>query len=441
LTIRDVLLHQQKEMERVLDGPGIRRDMTLSGAGDGIRIRIITGPRRSGKTFLALRHLARFGREFGYIDLADERLSGLADPDTILAAIDSVYGKQTTLLIDGISHLPDWESFVDRLAGREYDLVLTDNTRLPLKSGPATHLTGRCSRALLFPLSFREYLGMVPEQNPQQKLAALHEYAESGGFSEPRAKKIPGRDYCASLFATVLYHDIVRKNNIRSVQALDDLARYLLTCVATEYSYQSLARAMRNTTAMTVSSYLRYLEDAFLFFSISRFSGRERQQVPANKKIYCTDNGFVTAKLSGAGSPEHRGKLYENLVAIELWKWQEQGGGSVSYWRNAQKEQVDFVIESGGTVTALIQVSADVAEKARSRKVRALLKASRDLGCENLLLLSEQEEKIEKAEWFGIKGTVRYVPLGKWLENPEHGCSKKAPDGPGQVNNPPHKSG
>jgi uncharacterized protein len=429
LTIRDVLLLQQKDMERVLDGPCIRRDMTMSGADGGARIRIITGPRRSGKTFFALRHLARFDREFGYIDLGDERLSGLADPDTILAAIDSVYRKQTQLLIDGISHLPDWQKFVDRLADQEYDLVLTDNTRLPLRAGSATQLSAHCIRTMLFPLSFREYLGLVPEErSPQAKLVALHEFAESGGFPEPVAKKIPARDYCGSLFASVLYRDIVRRYNIRSVQALDDLARYLLASTATEYSYQSLARATRNTTAMTVRTYLGYLEDASLFFSIPRFTVREREQVPANKKIYCTDTGFVTAKGSGSGSPEHRGRLYENLVAIELRKWQERCGGSVSYWRNAQKEIVDFVVGSGGKITTLIQLCADPAEKSRSHRVRALLKASRDLQCDNLLLLSEQEEKTEEAEWFGIKGTVRYIPVWKWLENPETGISGNAAD-------------
>lgn len=429
MTIRDVLLLQQKEIERVLDGPCIRRDIPMSGADGGARIRIITGPRRSGKTFFALRHLARFGREFGYIDLADERLSGLTDPDTILAAIDSVYGKQTQLLIDGISHLPDWEKFVDRLAGQEYDLVLTDNTRLQLSAGSATQLFAPSHRTTLFPLSFREYLGLVPgERSPQQKLAALHEYAESGGFMEPLAKKIPARDYCASLFASVLYRDIVLRYNIRSVQVLDELALHQLASTATEYSYQLLARATRNTTAMTVRTYLGYLEDAFLFFSIPRFTVREREQVPANKKIYCTDTGFVTAKGSGAGSHENRGRLYENLVAIELRKWQEQGGGSVWYWRNAQKEQVDFVMGTAGKVIALIQVCADPAEKARSRKVRALLKASRDLACNNLLLLTETVEKTEEAEWFGIKGTVWHLPLWKWLENPETGYSGKAAD-------------
>jgi predicted AAA+ superfamily ATPase len=193
---------------------------------------------------------------------------------------------------------------------------------------------------------------------------------------------------------------------------------YLLSNVASEYSYGSLARVTRSKSPMTVRKYLGYLEEAFLFFPLSRFSFRVREQVAANKKIYCTDTGFVAAKafrISGS-----RGRLYENIVAIELWKMQQQGGVSVFYWKNAQQEEVDFVVRQENRVTALIQVCADLQdERTRSREIRALLKASRELRCDNLLILSEQEEKTEVTGWFGMKGSIRYVPLWKWLEKPE----------------------
>lgn len=418
--IRDVLLLQQKDVERVLAETCVRRTTTIIRAENPGKITLLTGPRRSGKTFTAIRHLSRTGSgEFGYIDLGDERLSGLADPDTILAAIDSVYGKQKTLLLDGIANLPAWEAFVDRLAREEYDLVITDSSQALLTSGPATGLTGRYLRTIIFPFSFCEYLALVPqERNPQAKLAALHEYAESGGFSEPLIKKIPGREYCRALFDSIVYKDIIRRYPVHAVQVMADLALYLLASIATEYSYQSLARAMRSGSTTTIIRYLGILEESFLFFSIPRFSKKVPEQFAANRKIYCTDNGFVTAR--GLRAPECRGRLYENLVAIELRKRQLQGSGSVGYWKTAQGEDLDFVVLEEGMVTSLIQVCAGLADgKAGSRKVRALLKASRDLSCDNLLILSEEEEKTEEAEWFGIKGTIRYVPLWKWLENPQ----------------------
>jgi predicted AAA+ superfamily ATPase len=389
----------------------------MVGAGSSL-IKVIVGPRRAGKSFFAIHHLSR-NRKFGYVNFDDERLSDLPDNDEILAAVNSVYGNPEALLLDEIQNLPKWELFVNRLARQGYDLVITGSNSHLLSSELATHLTGRYLQTTIMPFSFREYLSLQPhELTAQEKASALYTYAQGGGFPEPLVKKFPGREYLATLFDSIVYKDIVKRYRIRSVQGIEDLAMYLLSNVASEYSYGSLARVTRSKSPMTVRKYLGYLEEAFLFFPLSRFSFRVREQVAANKKIYCTDTGFVAAKafrISGS-----RGRLYENIVAIELWKMQQQGGVSVFYWKNAQQEEVDFVVRQENRVTALIQVCADLQdERTRSREIRALLKASRELRCDNLLILSEQEEKTEVTGWFGMKGSIRYVPLWKWLEKPE----------------------
>lgn len=84
---------------------------------------------------------------------------------------------------------------------------------------------------------------------------------------------------------------------------------------------------------------------------------------------------------------------------------------------------MDFVVQQELRVTAFIRVCADLQdEKTRSREIRALLKASRELLGNNLLILSEREEKTEASEWFGMNGTIRYVPLWKGLEHPDIGA-------------------
>jgi predicted AAA+ superfamily ATPase len=142
-----------------------------------------------------------------------------------------------------------------------------------------------------------------------------------------------------------------------------------------------------------------------------------REQAAANKKIYCMDTGFVTAKAFRFS--ENRGKLLENLVAVELYRLQHTDGAEIFYWKNTQAEEVDFVVKQGSRITALIQVCADLhEEKTRSREIRALLKAGRELNCDTLLLLSEKEEGREEAEWFGMRGEIRFIPLWKWLSAP-----------------------
>ncbi len=423
MTVRDIILVQERELRRTLGEPYIERDTTIAGA-DTSLIKVVIGPRRAGKSFFAMHHLSR-SRQFGYVNFDDERLADLTDYDEILVAVDSVYRNPKALLLDEIQNLPKWEIFVNRLARQGYDLIITGSNSHLLSSELATHLTGRYLQTTILPFSFREYLSLSPhERTTQEKKSALYQYAQEGGFPEPLVKKFPARDYLVTLFDSIVYKDIVKRFHIRSVQGIEDLAMYLLSNVASEYSYTSLARVSRSKSPMTVRKYLGYLEEAFLFFSVPRFSFKVREQVAANKKIYCTDTGFVTAKAFRVS--ENRGKMYENLVAIELWRMQQQNEVSVWYWKNAQQEEVDFVVQQDNRITALIQICADLQdERTQSREIRALLKASRELRCDNLLILSEQEEKSEEAEWFGMKGTIRYMPLWKWLERSDTGNANR----------------
>jgi predicted AAA+ superfamily ATPase len=427
LAVRDILLVQQRDLQRMLSETYIERETTIAGPSGTSLIRVIVGPRRAGKSFFAIHHLDG-SQNFGYVNFDDERLCELTDYDEIVAAIDSVYDKPKALLFDEVQNLPKWELFVNRLARQGYSLTITGSNSHLLSTELATHLTGRYLQTAILPFSFAEYLRLSPhELTTQEKAAALADYAKSGGYPEPLVKKIPGRDYIATLFDSIVYKDIVKRFHIRSVQGIENLCLYLLSNAASEYSFGALAKITGSRSPVTVRKYLGYLEEAFLFFSVPRFSFKVREQVAANKKIYCTDTGFIDAKAFRIS--ENRGKLFENLVAIALWKQQIAGGTSVYYWKNPQQEEVDFVVKQGTRITALIQVCADLQdEKTRSHEIRALLKASRELGCENLLLLSEREDKTQDAEWFGMKGKIRYLPLWRWLESMSAGNSLTGSD-------------
>ena len=80
---------------------------------------------------------------------------------------------------------------------------------------------------------------------------------------------------------------------------------------------------------------------------------------------------------------------------------------------------MDFVLKRGPTVFQLIQVCANVDdERTKEREIRALLKASQELRCKDLLVLTENAEREERATWYGLEGTVRFLPLWKWLAGP-----------------------
>ncbi len=412
--LKDVLLTQKREWERRLTERYIAREVGPAFARAGDLVRVVVGPRRAGKSFFALHALGATG-VCGYANFDDERLVGLADYDDLLNALDAVYDRPAMLLLDEVQNLERWELFVNRLQRQGRRLLVTGSNSHLLSSELATHLTGRHLLVPLLPFSFAEYLRSAagPLTASEQK-ARLETYVREGGFPEPLLKAVDRGEYLRTLVQAVLFKDIVRRHRIRAVQGIEDLARYLFSNVAKEYSYQALARVTRCRSANTVEKYVRYLEEAFLFFSIRRFSFKVREQAAYNKKIYSVDNGLAVAL--GFRFSADSGRLYENAAAIALWKQVLNRAAEVFYWRGAQNEEVDFVVKQGPRIKALIQVCQTVDDpKILARETRALLKAGHELKCPDLLLLAGDQEKTETAEWFGLKGRIRHVPLWKWL--------------------------
>ena len=179
-------------------------------------------------------------------------------------------------------------------------------------------------------------------------------------------------------------------------------------------SFLRCTSVTRCKSVHTVAKYIGYLEEAFLFFSLSRFSFKAREQVAANRKIYCIDNGMITAR--GVLFSADTGRLVENLVAVALRKRALDGACELFFWKDAQQREVDFVIKEGRSVTQLIQVCWDLtAASTREREIRALLRAGDDLSCDRLLLLTADTDSEEEVEWYGRKGRIRLLPVWRWL--------------------------
>ncbi len=412
--IRDVLLEQKRELELRLAEPYVEREFPQGSLQDTDLITVIIGPRRAGKSFFATRLVAGIG-DYGYVNFDDERLAEVSDFDVILQALDDLYGRPKHLLLDEIQNKARWELMANRLQRQGRRLYLTGSNSNMLSTELATHLTGRHRLILVFPFSFRETLRLEKQELTEiEQQSRLERYMRRGGFPEPWVKNLEQTEYLRTLINSVLYKDIVKRFRIRALQGLEDLAYYLFSNVGKEVSYQTLARVTRCRSVHTVEKYLRYMEEAFLFFTIRRFSLKVREQAAANKKIYCVDNGMATS-LGFRFSPD-AGRLLENLVAVILRKKEVNNLAQVFFWRNPQNEEVDFVVREGLKVTGLIQVCKDLSDpKTRNREIRALLKASSELKCRNLLVLTESTEGKETAEWFGIRGSIRFLPVYSWL--------------------------
>lgn len=407
------MLIQKRELEAKLKERYVERDVNLKKI-DNDMIKVIIGPRRAGKSFFAVHLLSKLG-SFGYANFDDEKLVEVKDYDEIVNTINTLYNNPKYLLFDEIQNLEKWELLVNRLQRQGYNLVITGSNSKLLNRELATHLTGRHLLINIFPFSFRESLKLedkeLTKNETREKLSC---YLTYGGYPEPLVKKLDYKDYLSTLFSSVIYKDIVKRFRIRSAQAIEDLAVYLISNIAKEFSYNTLSKVTKCKSVHTVEKYLNYLEEAFTFFELCKFSFKVKEQTISNKKIYCIDNGFVYAKAFRFSSDV--GKLYENIVAIELKKQEMNGVANVYYWKSKQQDEVDFIVKRGTKIEQLVQVCYSMDDiKTKEREVRALINASKELKCKNLLVITEDYEAEEWTEWFGTRRKVRFVPLWKWL--------------------------
>ncbi|MBI2448740.1 ATP-binding protein [Candidatus Pacearchaeota archaeon] len=411
--IKDILLLQKRELESRLRENYVERETELK-LNNNI-IKVIVGPRRAGKSFFAIHFLNKRG-EFGYVNFDDEKLIDIKNYDELIEAMNSVYNNPKFVLFDEIQNLSKWELFVNRLQRQGFNLIITGSNSKMLSKELATHLTGRHFPIHISPFSFKEYIRLEKKELTTAEIKEkFSKYLIYGGYPEPLVKSLDIKEYLSILFDSIIFKDIIKRYRIRNPKEIEDMAFYLMSNIANEYSYHSLTKTSNVKSSHTVEKYLGYLEETFILFSLNRFSYKVREQLSSNKKIYCIDNGFIYSKAFTL-SPDY-GKLYENLVAIELKKKEMFGKLHVYFWKNQQQEEVDFVIKERAKVKQLIQVCFNIKNReTKKREVRALLKASRELKCNNLLIITEDYEAEVEEEWFGIKEKIKFISLWKWLK-------------------------
>ncbi len=417
--MRQIIKRQKQEKELVTSSDFISRDMAekIDTYLKKDLIKVVTGVRRCGKSIFSFMVLQE--ADFGYINFDEKELTTLENYDELLRYIREFYGNVEYLLLDEVQNLANWELWVNSLHRRGYNLLITGSNAKLLSSELATHLTGRHISVELFPFSFREYLRAVDfnvktDYNEEERgmvLNHLTKYIEVGGFPEVVVK---GYDYTylQTLFDSIILKDVVQRYKVRYADELYNLARFLMSSYSNEVSYTKLKNTLNLGSVHTVQNYVKYLEDTYLVFHLDRFSFKQREQVKSPKKMYVLDNGMINALAFGFS--KNIGNLMENTVAVELIR-RKSGSSSrmeVYYWKDQQQREVDFVVKEGLDISYLIQVCYNVDDpKTKEREVKSLVRAADELDCNDLLVITWDEEGEE--EFKGCR--IRFVPLWKWL--------------------------
>lgn len=423
-TIQAILRDQREDIQRICNEKTIieRKDLTTwKKTIDSNLIKVVTGVRRSGKSVFSFQLLHK--RTYAYVNFDDERLIGLkaSDLNTVLEACYQQLGEFTYIFLDEIQNVEGWELFVNRLNRQGFNVLITGSNAKLLSKELATHLTGRYLSMELFPFSFKEFL--TYEQFPitikeiystREKsllIKKLQEYMLYGGFPEALKKKDLTKNYLTTLYSTILTKDVISRYKIQYVTTLREISNYLLANFSKYITYNSIKKNFNLKSSHTSKKYVSYLQEPYLFFLLDKFSFKYKEVIASAKKVYSIDTGMINA-ISFETS-DNFGRLLENVVAIELLRKKTTNlMMELYYWKDYQQREVDFILKQGPEIQQLIQVTAASEPLTTDkREYTALLKASEELRCKNLLMITWDYEATETREG----KEIQFIPLWKWL--------------------------
>ncbi len=399
--MKTTILNQRAERDELMSRPYQQRH-TKYHTGELLQnplIKLITGPRRVGKSVFAL--LLLQGRNFAYLNFDDNQLLEKWDEELVLSLLNDVYPDYDFLLLDEIQNLPDWDLWVSKLYRRGKNLIITGSNAKMLSGEMATVLTGRYLQIEMLPFSLKETMSwrnINPQQEEQtaQARALTDDYMRNGGYPETISTRNITKSYLSTLFDSILLKDVAKRHNIRNTTDLYNLATYLLSNFCNPISANELAEALGMSSVTTTQKFCNYLNEPYLFFYLPRFNNKLKLMKKAPSKVYVIDNGFVQSTAFNLSN--NLGRLLENQIFIELLRRGYIPGNTLFYYRSRNDKEIDFVTRQGTKVEQLIQVCYDMtSEKTRNRELNALVECAEELHCNHLIVITDNEQ--EEIEW------------------------------------------
>ena len=377
---------------------------------------VFTGIRRAGKTWFLFQIIHQYfsstPQQVLYINFEDERFIDfkVTDFDKLMDAFSELHPNvRPVLFLDEIQNIEGWQKFCRRMADQKYQVFVTGSNAKMLSSDIASSLGGRFLTMEIRPLSFVEFIrfkGISYTKNDLHGHKAnliknlFAEFYHYGGF--PEILKFENKkEYLHTIYTTVLYNDIVLRNNIRDIHGLRLLVKKIAESSKDEISYNRLKNLLVETGAKvgtsTVISWIDSLKNAFIISEIKniqyKFTDRE-----VKKKYYFTDNGLLLAL-----GEQSEAKYFETLVFNtlrylfdELW-----------FFKTGNAE-VDFLVPK----KALFQACFDFkSQKTREREIKSLVKAADFLSVDTLIILTynHEEEIIIKSHKISILPLWKYI--------------------------------
>lgn len=323
-------------------------------------VEVVSGVRRCGKSTFLKQIMLQYA-EFAYFNFEDSRIFGFEVSD--FQKLDEVIGSgKMAYFFDEIQNVEAWEIFVRQLHDRGEKVYITGSNASLLSKELGTRLTGRHIGHELFPFSYPEYLLFKGQENNS---SSFEEYLQKGGF--PEYLNFEKTEVLQNLLKDIVFRDIAIRYNIKNTRSLMDITLFLISNVGKEFTFNSIRNTFSIGSANTVSDYLAWLQDSYLFFFLPRFSWSPKSSAMNPRKVYAIDNGMVNA--NSLSFSKDTGRLLENAVFLHLRRIYS----SIFYFR--EKGECDFVVFKNDQSVILLQVCLEVHGENKDREINGLVEA------------------------------------------------------------------
>jgi len=389
---------------------------------------LLTGIRRAGKTYRMFQKIKDLKKEdVFYINFEDERLLNptIHDLSQLVPTIKETFdvNEPIYLFVDEVQRIDGWERWARRLAEDDSVYLTISGSSSQLSSREiASSLRGRTLTTHIFPLNFQEFLDFkgfdfedishVKYSKEKPKLRRhFNEYLKYGGLPEIVLEKKEKRKLkiLREYFSTIVARDLIERYSIEKVNVLESLMKLLVNNFSRLISFSKTRNWLKSmglkVSKNTIANYFSYLKSSYFLFDVTIHSRSVKDRLQYPRKVYLIDNGFATSLTERFSSD--RGWFFENLTAVTLYrKTVSNPQRELHYWKKDGKE-VDFVVREGLNTKELIQVCSDLNVDTKEREVKNLLAASKELGCNNLTVITDDLDDEEEID--GKK--VNFVPL------------------------------
>ncbi len=284
-------------------------------------------------------------------------------------------GGRTYFFLDEVQEIDNWEKIVNSLASDyDVDLYVTGSNSRMMSSEISTYLTGRYVTFRIYPLSFREYLTFKEKFTTLKEIKSeLVDYIQCGGFPAVHLREYEQDEIYTvvrDIYNSTIFSDIVKRNQIRKIDQLERVVKYIFNNVGNTFSAKSISDYLkaekRSLDNETVYSYLEKLEKAYLLHRCSRYDLQGKEILKTQEKFYLADTSL---RYSVLGYHEDTvASSLENIVYLELCR-----RGYTVYIGKTGDGEIDFVATRQNEKIYIQVTQRIISEKTEKREYERLL--------------------------------------------------------------------